>query len=339
MFLKNGVVVPGFNMDSDNPLISVVIPTRNRSLLLKRAIESVLSQRYGNMELIIVDDASEDTTLDVVKSYQKSFRKFKYIHNNRQCGAAGSRNIGIRAASGKCISFLDDDDEWLPEKLGSQKDFLDAHPDIMAVSCWYIEDIYGRKRTKVKKYDRVSFKDMLWENFMGSFSFVMVRREIFDKIGLLDETLTNCQDWDIWLRVSRDYKIGVVNRYLTIYYRHSGKKISTLTTDTISNYFKVCEKYKDFMGGCCKSHHLKRLIILESRLITGVKKRLENFTLLLKRYNISYRDDSVFILYGFMSLLFEAPFFKKLTGMVKRPFHSLTLTEFRRIYEYIHRER
>lgn len=322
---------------SSKAFVSVIIPTRNRSFLLSRAIESVLNQKYNEIELIVVDDASEDNTSQVVERYRQRFRNFRYIRNNSQCGGAKARNIGISVASGKYISFLDDDDEWLSEKVEFQQRFLNSHPDVMAVSCWYIEDTDGRKR-KVRKYEQISFENMLWENFLGSFSFVMVRREIFEKIGLLDESLTICQDWDLWLKVSKDYKVCVVNKFLSIYYKHGGDKITALTAETISSYSNVYGKYKGFMSEACRRHHLKKLIIWESKLVTGTKNRLVKFIFLLKKHKIKYESSLMFTLHGFLSLSYGCIFSKRLINILKRPFQGSVCLEFRKIYGNIYRK-
>ena len=102
----------------NNPFFTVVIPTHNRSLLLKRAVESVLSQTFEDFELIVIDDHSTDDTASVVKSFTD--HRMRYLTNQRTKGACGARNTGIFSAKGKWVAFLDDDDVWLPEKLKCQ---------------------------------------------------------------------------------------------------------------------------------------------------------------------------------------------------------------------------
>ncbi len=93
------------------PLVSVIIPTRNRANLLARSLKSVLHQHYHNFEVIVIDDASEDDTVNTIEQFRNKFKSFKYIRNNKRQGGAESRNIGIKSASGNYIAFLDDDDE------------------------------------------------------------------------------------------------------------------------------------------------------------------------------------------------------------------------------------
>ncbi len=102
----------------NKPFFTVVIPTHNRSILLKRAVESVLSQTFEDFELIVIDDHSTDDTASVVKSFTDP--RIRYLINQRTKGACGARNTGIFSAKGKWVAFLDDDDVWLPEKLKYQ---------------------------------------------------------------------------------------------------------------------------------------------------------------------------------------------------------------------------
>ena len=98
-----------------NPLVSIIVPTYNRAGVLSRAIRSIFSQTYSNIEIIIVDDASCDDTGNVVESFMDDH--IHYIRHDKNQGGSASRNTGIRSAKGSFIAFLDDDDEWLPEKL------------------------------------------------------------------------------------------------------------------------------------------------------------------------------------------------------------------------------
>jgi len=114
----------------DNPLISIVVPTRNRARLLPRLFESVLSQTYPHWELIIVDDASTDDTQLVLRGYQATHPQLKIITLPAHGGAGRARNAGVDAAQGAYIAFLDDDDVALPARLERQLQFLSAHPDV-----------------------------------------------------------------------------------------------------------------------------------------------------------------------------------------------------------------
>src|SRR5512138_1185650 len=100
-------------VEQRTPLVSVVIPTYNRAPLLERAIHSVLSQTYTNLEVIVIDDASTDDTQDRIKNLQLADIRIQYIRHDRNRGSQAARNTGIHAAKGKYVAFLDSDDEWL----------------------------------------------------------------------------------------------------------------------------------------------------------------------------------------------------------------------------------
>ena len=123
------------------PKISVVIPTHNRASFLKKAIESVLRQSYTNLEVIIVDDNSTDNTKEVVNSYKD--KRIKYIVHDKNKGGAVARNTGIIASTGDIVAFLDDDDEWLPEKIKKQMELFESKPfvDLIYTAFYLIDSI------------------------------------------------------------------------------------------------------------------------------------------------------------------------------------------------------
>jgi len=116
---------------NEAPLVSVVIPTYNRSLYLKQAIESVQGQTYDNWELVIIDDGSTDDTFDIVKKYSERDKRIKYFRQEN-AGVAAARNAGISQSHGVWIAFLDDDDCWFSHKLDMQMKFLAKNPRVRA---------------------------------------------------------------------------------------------------------------------------------------------------------------------------------------------------------------
>jgi glycosyltransferase involved in cell wall biosynthesis len=118
---------------SPQPQLSVVIPTRERPGRLKKAIESARSQSSVALEIIVVDDASSDETPAVVEAAAASDERVRPLRLGHPSGAPAARNAGIRASRGELIAFLDDDDEWLPDKSRVQIDFLRANPDVVGV--------------------------------------------------------------------------------------------------------------------------------------------------------------------------------------------------------------
>ena len=197
-----------------NPLISVIIPTYNRGWIIKEAIDSVLSQDYVNFEPIVVDDGSTDITHEILNSYQKDIT---VLRQNNQ-GVSAARNRGLAAASGRFIAFLDSDDFWLPQKLSRQVDFFHSNPD--ALIC-QTEEIWIRNNVRVnpkKRHKKPS--GMIFEPSLSlclvSPSAVMIKRSLFEEVGLFDETLPACEDYDLWLRISCRHPVHLIDTPLII---------------------------------------------------------------------------------------------------------------------------
>jgi len=196
-------------------MISIIIPTYNRSKRLKDAIESVRTQTYVNWELIVVDDGSTDNTEEVVRSFDDC--RIHYIKQDNR-GVSAARNTGIAKAHGKLIAFLDSDDRWEPSKLEVQKDFFDLNPDSYLCQT---EEIWIRNGVRVnpkKKHAKPSgwiFKECM-PLCCVSPSAVMMKRDVFDTIGMFDESLLSCEDYDLWLRASLHYEITTLPDQLTI---------------------------------------------------------------------------------------------------------------------------
>ncbi|NJE76716.1 glycosyltransferase [Thermococcus sp. ES12] len=208
------------------PTVSVVIPTYNRSNLLKRAIESVLSQEFEDFELIVVDDASSDNTPEVVESIEDG--RIRYVRLKRNSGGPVTRNTGIKKARGKFIALLDDDDEWLPNRLETQVrklEDLGREFGVVYGGFYYVSQRDGRILGKrLPKYRGDVYERLLRENFIGS-PTLLIRRECFKRTGLFDPKLTSSQDWDMWLRIAKHYKFEYVSEIVAKYYVH-GRQIS-----------------------------------------------------------------------------------------------------------------
>lgn len=195
--------------------VSVIIPTYNRAQKVARAVTSVLCQRYTDYELIVVDDGSSDETAGTLSLFPP--RLTRLVHE-RNRGVSAARNTGIMASRAPLIAFLDSDDYWLPDKLSVQTAFFEAHPEAMACQT---QEIWIRKGVRVnpaKKHLKPSgsiFVPSL-KLCLVSPSAVMVRRSLLDEVGLFDEALPVCEDYDLWLRVSCRYPIHLIPEPLVI---------------------------------------------------------------------------------------------------------------------------
>lgn len=210
----------------NNIAVSIVVPSSNRARMLETALKSILGQTYKNWEAIIVANGCTDNTADIVEGYLSDTR-FKFIDIKEPVGGAKARNIGIDEASGEYLAFLDDDDEWLPEKLGKQVEFLNNN-EAAIVSCSYHVyrngTFYGT--TTMKKHVRM--RDLLFQNVLGSFSFCMTRTE-YAKGCRVNEQLDACQDWDLWVKIMDKTKIDSysLEEPLVNYHEHPHFRLTT----------------------------------------------------------------------------------------------------------------
>jgi glycosyltransferase involved in cell wall biosynthesis len=188
-------------IDDTSNLVSVILPTRNRQQLLAAAVASVRRQTYTCWELIIIDDASEDTTGQLIAQLTAEDNRISAIRLSQQTGGAYARNIGLEAARGAYVAFLDDDDAWYPEKLAVQKTFLDANQDVAVVSAGFCR-IRDHRTDRISRRQSVTLKDLQLETTLGSFTFCMVRSSDLGR-SRIDPELKACQDWDLWLKILR----------------------------------------------------------------------------------------------------------------------------------------
>lgn len=196
------------------PKVSVIIPTYNRAQIVGEAIDSVLSQRYDDCELIVVDDGSTDGTKELVAPY---LPRLTYLYQEHQ-GVSAARNRGITVARGDYISFLDSDDLWLREKLSSQMCFMESYPEYLIC---YTDEIWIRKGVRVnpmrkhKKYSGMIFEQCL-PLCIVSPSSVLIARTLLDEVGVFDETLEVCEDYDLWLRIAARYPLHFIDTHLIV---------------------------------------------------------------------------------------------------------------------------
>ena len=194
--------------------VSVIIPTYNRKKFLKQAINSVIKQTYQNLELIIIDDGSSDKTIEYLKK-----KKLKYFKKNNK-GVSAARNKGIKKASYDWIAFLDSDDRWHPKKMENQINYLIKNPKYKVChtdEIWIKNSLRINQHKKHKKFGGKIF-DKCLEMCKISPSSVIIKKEIFQKIGFFNEKLPACEDYDLWLRISAKFPILYLNEKLTIKY-------------------------------------------------------------------------------------------------------------------------
>ena len=185
--------------------ISVIIPTFNRKHTLQRAIDSVLAQTIKPYEIIIVDDGSKDGTKEWLL---QNYPSVQYIHQPNN-GVSSARNKGIQISQGSWIALLDSDDEWMPEKLEYQSRFLEMNRDSSFChtnEIWIRNGVRVNQMKKHKKYGGDIFKHCL-DICRISPSSSIIKKDVFEEVGAFDESLTVCEDYDLWLRVTAKFNI------------------------------------------------------------------------------------------------------------------------------------
>lgn len=223
---------------NNQSLVSVIIPTYKRTDMLSRALDSLLSQTYSNIEVILVNDNGRNkdynNSLDtIVKKYLPLFNKFKYIENDDNKGASESRNIGVESASGRFVTFLDDDDIYHPEKIFKQVKLFNQStlPNLGAVYCQLkIVDEYTNKIiSRTSNFYRGN-RDVLIQSLhytLASTPALMVDRSLFLKVGGFRDLITG-EDWCLLIDILLLGKSVDFNKETLLEVRiHSGERIST----------------------------------------------------------------------------------------------------------------
>lgn len=206
--------------EEDEKLVSIIIPTYNRSELLTNAIESVLAQTYKNIEIIIVDDGSTDSTPKISEKYNNC-AKVKYLRLKENSGGYNGipRNRGINIASGDLIAFLDDDDEWEPTKLEKQVSLYESSNKwVGLIYCWM--EIYNQgvvQKRNCPKYQGSIFKEMLDKNAITNSSTLLIPVDILESVDGFDESLKRGVDSDLIRRIAKDYHVNYVPEVLVKY--------------------------------------------------------------------------------------------------------------------------
>lgn len=213
--------------ETDTDTISVVIPTHNRADVLPRALDSALKQTHKDIEVIVIDDASTDATKSVVNDYNDD--RIRYFQHKKSRGGSGARNTGIEKASGAFVAFLDDDDEWRPQKLSAQLDAYKRADEDVGVVYTGIENVDSKGQTNGVDSPRVGgdvTKKLLVRNFAGSFSVLFVDAETIEQTGLLDERFPSWQDWEYYIRLSKYAKFAAVPEPLVVRHNATHEQIS-----------------------------------------------------------------------------------------------------------------
>jgi glycosyltransferase involved in cell wall biosynthesis len=252
------------------PLVSVVVPTYNRAARVARAICSVQRQTHTRLEIIVVDDASHDDTPQVVANLHDP--RLRYIRHNKNAGGSAARNTGIRAASGEFIAFLDDDDEWEPEKTEEQLKVLQYYDVVVCTSDGIGPDLHKYEHRKA-----LELADLRTGPFGGT--GVLMARTAVLKETLFDEALPRGQDWDVFIRIAMKHRIGYLNKPLLRYdngdHDRITNRIREISIDELERQLQVVHKHQPLFG-----MHWFRLHMAHG-LLYGLSRRPDKLALLV----------------------------------------------------------
>lgn len=241
----------------NTPLVSVIIPTYNRSGIVTRAISSVLNQKYQELEIIVVDNASVDNTAEVVNSFED--RRIKFIRHKINKGPAASRNTGIKNSNGEFVAFLDSDDEWLPDKIASQINVFEALKEEVGL-------IFTNGYNEAEKHDFITEKiqsGIIYNPQKDKFyplrlliatpSSWMLPMKVVRDTGYFEESMHTWDDGDYLARVAYKYPLYFLNENLVIWHA-SESHLNVINLSQIrdkevflNKNFKFLEKDRDYL--------------------------------------------------------------------------------------------
>lgn len=203
------------------PVVSVVIPAFNAAAFIGQAIDSVLAQTWPHREILVVNDGSTDDTPDRLRTYGDAIR----VIDKPNGGLSSARNRGIEEASGRYVTFLDADDRWLPEKLAQQIAVMESEMGIGF--CSTVAQVVDPEGRRLNIWPCPDIQGSLLETLFrqngaipGSGSGVMVRRALFETVGLFDEALRSLEDIDMWMRLAAIADYRCIDEPLTIIVKH-----------------------------------------------------------------------------------------------------------------------
>jgi glycosyltransferase involved in cell wall biosynthesis len=251
MFSSSGermIRLEGDPLEATDTSVSVIVTTYNSGKYVGKTLNSVLNQSYKNFNIIVVDDGSSDNTIDIISTYGD---KCTLLHHENNCnlGQSATLNLGISKTKSPLIAFIDSDDMWHSDKLREQVKTLTEYPDVGLV--YTNGSLIDENDNVLCEILPASFmennkpEDMLLKCYIKSPSAVMVRREVFDKVGLFKTYLFNGKDHDMWIRISEIAKFHYIPQNLYYYRKHPNQisKKRSLWIDGFRILQEACERY------------------------------------------------------------------------------------------------
>lgn len=266
-----------------NPLVTVIVPAYNHEKYIEDCLRSVVEQTYDNLEIIVFNDGSTDSTDLVIKNFiNLSVREITYISKTNE-GLCKTLNRGLKTSKGKYITLIASDDLWLPSKIEEQVRFLEANSNIgllFSDAYFLVNEVktlkkYSDYKTRLKKLFKNSiqnaniYESLLSDNVILALT-VMVRNECFTTVGFFDESL-KYEDYDMWLRISKHYPIAYIDQVLAYYRVHDTNVSNNASLMLVGALQSILKQFKEKP---LKNQPIKLFIISFKFIFTALKNRI-----------------------------------------------------------------
>lgn len=257
---------------NEKPIVSIVMPAHNAGDFISKSISSVLDQNFQNWELLVIDDASGDNTIQIVEGFMAHDGRIKLHPLPTNQGAGFARNIGIKASKGDYISFLDADDLWLPQKLETQLQFMEENKvEVCFASYELIDEEGSSKKEKIEALENLPFKKLLKANYIGNLTGIYNARNLGKVYCPL---IRKRQDWGLWLLAVKKAGAAKGIKEPLAQYRIRKQSISGNKWEMLGYNYKVYRKVLKF--STVKSSFYMMLFLLEHFLVKSRQRtRLE----------------------------------------------------------------
>lgn len=291
-------------MKKDNlPLVSIVVPCYNHEKYVKTTIESIIQQTYENIELIIIDDGSSDKSVDIIKEMatlcKDRFHRFKFIHRENK-GLCRTLNEGIDLAEGKYFCSLASDDIYIENKIKIQVEFLEKNNEYGM--CYGKVLVFENSIKNTFDYNNSNKSGLIFNDLINDGCFipapsVLIKKEVFKIVGKYDESLW-IEDWDMWLRIARKFKIGYIDKYFA-YYRKHDSNISKQSYKMYEAQVKIFEKYKylDNYEDIIRNRKIQWF--------TSLAKKHKRESIKYLPFSLKYLTSDIRVIKGIVKLLFS----------------------------------
>lgn len=303
-------------------ILAAITTCKRKPEMLERALKSVVNQTYKDWNLLVVDDSPADYEFredvrKMVERYSENDKRIRYYPHDKNYGAQRARNNALKIAEKEgfeFIAYLDDDDEWLPEKLEKQlSKFNECNKNTALVYCgqyFVILDSTGKISLQISKVKEGHVhSDLLIGNFIGSCSIPMVRTKVLQEVGGFDENFEARQDLETWLRVTEQYDVACINEPLIRYHKYHGDHIGSSLSRDIRSLKRLMLKHEaSFKNEKNKYALWRRLLLLSKKLIQNreYKDAFKTWIQAVSLYPLRIISNLTTVLYAFLPFGFAA---------------------------------